>query len=72
MNSHERAEHGVNKVLQGFFVIFVIAIIAVFVVKILGHTDGTVVVVEEENPACWNSTKELLDNSGMKAVKCKN
>ena len=71
MDSRERAEKGVNKVLQGFFVIFVIAIIAIFVVKILGHTDGTVVVVEDDNPACWNSTKELMDNSGLKAVKCK-
>lgn len=70
INSHNRAEKDVSKILQAFFVIFVIAVIAVFVVKISSHTDGSVVTVDKDNPACNGSTKELLDKTGMGAVKC--
>ena len=71
MDSHARAEHGVNKVLQAFFILFVLAIVVIFIQKILTHTDGNIVTVDENNPACWDSTQEIMDQSGLKAVKCK-
>ena len=71
--AHEKAKMDASKVLQSFFVVFVIAVIIVFVVKILDHTDGSVIVEDKDNPACWTSSEDILHKhtGEVKAVKCK-
>ncbi len=71
--AHERAGQKASKILQSFFVIFVIAVIAILAINILNKTDGTVIMEDKENPACWTSSKDIIEKrtGDIKAVKCK-
>jgi len=70
--SHEIAKTKASQILQGFFMLFVIGVIAVLAINIANRTDGTVIVEDEGNDACWTSSKDILDkNSQVKAVKCR-
>ena len=70
--SHEIAKTKASNILQGFFILFVVGVIAALAINILNKTDGTVIVEDENNEACWTSSKDILNkNDQVKAVKCK-
>ena len=70
--SHERAKTKASNVLQGFFILFVIGVIAALAINIMNKTDGSIIVEDENNEACWTSSKDILNkNNQVKAVKCK-
>ncbi len=70
--AHVKAGRDASKVLQAFFVLFVIGVLAVFAFKMLEHTDGVVITEDADNEACWTSSKDIIDkNNDIKAVKCK-
>lgn len=73
MDPHERASRGVNKVLQTFFVLFIIIMIAIFAKQILDHTDGTVVTRDKDDFACQNSqAQDIMHKTGLgNTMKCK-
>ena len=70
--AHVRAGKKASKVFQMFFVVFVIAVIAALAINIMNHTDGVLITEDENNEACWTSSKDILNkNDQIKAVKCK-
>lgn len=70
--SHERAITKSSRVLQAFFVIFIIAVIAVLAINIANKTNGVLIVEDENNEACWTSSKDIINkNNQVKSVKCK-
>ena len=71
-NSHNRAQKDASKILQSFFVIFVLVIVIICIVKIASHTDGTLVNADEDSAACSSATQELLEKQGVSdVVHCK-
>ncbi len=71
MDSHDRATFGARKVMQVFFFVFIIVVVAFFAKEILKHTDGNVVTASADSEACKNiEAQEALDKAGVKAVKC--
>jgi hypothetical protein len=70
--SHERAVTKSSRVLQSIFAIFIIGVIVALVVNIANRTDGVLIMEDENNEACWTSSKDIINkNNQVKAVKCK-
>ena len=71
MDSHEQATFSARKVMQTFFFIFIIIVVAIFAKEILRHTDGNVVTASSDSEACKNiEAQKALNDAGIKAVKC--
>ena len=70
--AHVKAGRNASSVLQAFFVLFVVGVLAMFAFKMLDHTDGVIITEDENNEACWTSSKDIINkNKDVKAVKCK-
>ena len=70
--AHVKAGRDASKILQAFFALFVVGVLAIFAIKMLNHTDGVVITEDADNEACWTSSKDIINkNQEVKAVKCK-
>ena len=70
--AHVKAGRDASKVLQAFFALFVVVLLAFFAIKMLSHTDGVLITEDADNEACWTSSKDIINkNQEVKAVKCK-
>ena len=70
--AHVKAGRDASKILQAFFALFVVVLLAFFAMKMLSHTDGVIITEDSDNEACWTSSKDIINkNQEVKAVKCK-
>jgi hypothetical protein len=77
MDSHEKANRGVGKVLLIVFILVAVGMISVLAKNIIKRVDGDTITItpsSEDNGECGDAqAQQALEQAGIKVpVKCKN
>lgn len=76
MYHNEQTPHSVNKILQSFFIVFIIVVMVILGMAVLDHIDGdtmTATASSEERQKCGDAqAQEAMKKAGVKVpVNCK-